>query len=127
MVWMALGVALIVGTVQGSPDTTAVSDSSPDDLLMIKVDGDSVDFRLVDPRGRVAIIAVDSTMCAIADCSVSKSSDNPFHDDSEFEVDSAETTYEAYGGGLFVLENPPPGEWRLEALAARGCEERSNG
>jgi len=94
-----------------------------ENLLMIKVDGDSVDFCLVDPQGRVAVIAVDSAMSGIPDCEVSKSGDDPSNDEEEFDADTSTAPLPLYGGGVFTLEKPSPGEWRLEALARRPCED----
>jgi hypothetical protein len=88
---------------------------------MIKGAADSVDFRLVDPLGRVAVIAVDSTMCAIPECSVEKSSDFRDHDDSDWDPDSLDLR--PFGGGVFTLEDPVAGVWYLDALASRGCED----
>ena len=88
---------------------------------MMKGEADSVDFRLTDPLGRVAVIAVDSAASAIPECTVEMSSWFPDHDDSNWDPDSLDLR--PYGGGVFTLDDPQPGVWHLDALAARGCED----
>lgn len=88
-------------------------------ILVIQVNSDSVDFRLVDPDGRIAVIAVDSAMSAIPDCDSEKHSWFQDHDDSAWDPDSVEAA--PYGGGTFSLVDPAAGEWKLEAIASRGC------
>jgi hypothetical protein len=88
---------------------------------MIMGQADSVDFRLIDPLGNVAVIAVDSAICGIPECSVERSDAIPDHDDSDFDPDSLNLG--PYGGGVFTLEDPAPGVWYLDALAARACED----
>ena len=94
-----------------------------EDFLVIQVSGDSVDFRLADPQGRIAVVAVDSAMSGIPDCDVSKSSDEPSNDEDRFDADTSSGPPPRYGGGAFMLQNPPPGEWRLEAFARRSCRD----
>jgi hypothetical protein len=90
-------------------------------ILVILVTGDSIDFRLVDPAGRIAVIAVDSAMTSIPDCDVEKSDAVRDHDDSDFDPDTATVVDAHYGGGTFALGDPAAGRWLLEAIAARGC------
>ena len=117
---MGLAVGLVATMVDGAPKS-ATGNQRTESLLMIKCDGDSVDFRLLDPLGRVAVIAVDSSMCSIPGCSVEKRSDNTDQGDSSLDPDSIDLR--PYGGGVFSLEDPAPGVWRVDALAARGCED----
>ena len=113
-----LMVVIVVAAAGAAPEDGQWSTES---LLMIQGQADSVDFRLIDPLGRVAVIAVDSAMSAIPECTVEKSSDNPYHDDSEWDPDSIDLR--PYGGGVFVLKDPQAGVWHLDVLAARGCED----
>jgi hypothetical protein len=119
--WPLLTVALILGTARGAPIESATGARAADPLLMIKVQGDSVDFRLIDPQGRIALIGVTDRMCAIPNCDVEKSSD--FEEPDEEAADSVATAFAAYGGGCYTLEDPAPGRWRLQALAARACDD----
>lgn len=101
------------------PKRSATDDSRR--VLVVLVNGDSIDFRLVDPAGKIAVIAVDSTMSAIPDCDVEKSEYERDHDDSDFDSDTATVVGAHYGGGTFSLVDPAAGRWLLEASAARGC------
>lgn len=120
---LLLAACLGAAVVHSGPARPRQSALESDNLLMFKVDGDSVDFRLVDPQGRVAVISVDSAMSTIPGCSASKSSWIQDHDDSDWEPDSSANQLAEYGGGSFDLDDPPAGEWLLEALATRGCKD----
>jgi hypothetical protein len=65
------------------------------------------------------VIAVDSAESAIPECSVEKHSWE--HDDCAWDPDSV--AVRPYGGGVFALDDPRPGVWHLDALAAGGCED----
>ena len=95
----------------------------PEGLLMIKADGESLDFRLVDPQGRIAVIALDHSASEVPGCEAKKSSDDWVEDEEDFDADTSTTPRAPWGGGRFTLENPEPGRWWLEALAVRGCDD----
>lgn len=121
--WLALApliVATSVAAPMAEPPKPVVERWEA--VLTFKADAESVDFRLVDPMGRVAVVAVDSTMCDIPDCSAAKTSDFPDHDDSEVDsLDDEEVEWKQYGGGTFSMTEPAPGVWYLEAIASREC------
>lgn len=110
---------ILLGAADIAPVASASGRARTERLLMIKGAGDSVDFRLTDSSGRVAVVAVDSAVSAIPECEVEKSSWFSDHDDSDWDPDSLDLR--PYGGGVFTLEDPQPGVWYLDALAASGC------
>jgi hypothetical protein len=116
-----LPAVLVVGLVEAGSEREGADPPRTESLLMIMGESQVADFRLVDLQGRVAVIAIDSAMCAIPGCSVSKDSDFPDHDEANFDPESLATL--VYGGGVFTLEEPPGGVWYVEAFAARGCED----
>jgi hypothetical protein len=121
-VFLAL-VAAFAGGGYGRP-THQPRPSGEPRFLEVTVEGDSVDFVMVDPAGRVAVLAVDGTECAIPDCFVRKASDLAMEDHDDSDTTASDTNgveYPAYGGGYFSLDNPAPGTWYVEARAEREC------
>jgi hypothetical protein len=119
-----LGVNVFGAPGHGEAAKPPARESSAPQLLEMIVQGDSVDFVLIDPVGRVAVLAVDSAVCAIPDCSVDKYSDMAMleHDDSDTTMfDTTVAEYPAYGGGVVIFDDPSPGTWRIEARAEREC------
>jgi hypothetical protein len=96
-------------------------------MLMITVEGESLDFVVTDPTGHVAVLAVDSARCEIPGCELTTYRDMEAldHDDSDTtSTDSAEAPAR-YGGGNIMLIDPVPGVWSIEAHASRSCREFS--
>ena len=121
---LAAGLVGFAAIGRCGPGKPAAEETESPRYLQVTLMGDSVEFVLVDPVGRVAVLGIDSSSCGIPDCRVEKYSDLAMddHDDSDSTaLDREPSDYPVYGGGLITLENPEPGTWRLEGRAVGVC------
>lgn len=106
-------------------DPATAKEWHPPRTLELNLTGDSADFRLIDPTGHVAVLAVDSSDSEIPGCSISTYYDNMLgdHDDTDTTevVDTTGTMPPPFGGGHIIFEASGAGVWHLEARVNRSC------